>query len=31
MCDIVFEEAKARGRTVNKTSVYAEAVVQRVL
>ena len=31
MCDIVFEEVKARGRTVNKTSVYAEEAVRRVL
>ena len=31
MCDIVFGEAKCRGGTVNRTSVYAEAAVQRVL
>ena len=26
MCDIVFEKAKVRERTVNRTSAYAEAV-----
>ena len=31
MCDIVFEKAKGRGRTVNRASVYAEAAVRRVL
>ena len=31
MCDIVFDTAKGRGGTVNRTSVYAEAAVQRVL
>ena len=31
MCDNVFEKAKDRGGTVNKTTVYAEAAVQRVL
>ena len=31
MCDIVFDKAKGRGGTVNRTSVYAEAAVQRVL
>ena len=31
MCDIVFEKAKCRGGTVNRTYVYAEAAVQRVL
>ena len=31
MCDIFFEKAKGRGVTVNKTSVYAEAAIQRVL
>ena len=30
MCEIVFEKAKGRGGTVNRTSVYAEAV-RRVL
>ena len=25
MCDIVFEKAKGRGGTVNRTSVYGEA------
>ena len=27
MCDIVFEKAKVRGRTVNRASIYAEAAV----
>ena len=27
MCDIVFEKTKGRGRTVNRTSAYAEAAV----
>ena len=31
MCDIVFEKAKGHGETVNKTSVYDEAAVRRVL
>ena len=31
MCDIVFEEAKGRGGTVNRTSFYAEAAVRRAL
>ena len=31
MCDIVFGNAKGRGGTVNKTSVYGEAAVRRVL
>ena len=31
MCDIVFDKAKGRGGTVNRTSVYAEAAVHRVL
>ena len=31
MCDIVFEKVKGRGGTVNRTSVYAEAAVRRVL
>ena len=31
MCDIVFEKAKGRGRTVNRASVYVEAAVRRVL
>ena len=31
MCDIVFENAKSQGGTVNITSVYAEAVVRGVL
>ena len=31
ICDIVFEKTKGRGGTVNKTSVYAEAAVRRVL
>ena len=28
MCDIVFEETKGHGETVNKTSVYAAAAPQ---
>ena len=31
MCDIVFEKAKGRGGTVNRTCVYGEAAVRRVL
>ena len=31
MCDIVFEKAKGRGGTVNRTSAYGEAAVRRVL
>ena len=31
MCDIVFEKAKDRGGNINKTSVYANGAVQRVL
>ena len=31
MCDIVLEKAKGRGRTVNRTSDYAEAAVRKVL
>ena len=31
MCDIVSEKAKGRGGKVNRTSVYAEATVRRVL
>ena len=27
MCEIVFEKAKVRGGTVNKTSFYTEAAV----
>ena len=30
MWDIVFEKAKGYGRTVNRTSVYAEAAIRRV-
>ena len=30
MWDIVFEKTKGCGRTVNRTSVYAEADVRRV-
>ena len=30
MCAIVFEKVKGRALTVNKSSVYAEAVVGRV-
>ena len=31
MCDIVFEKAKGRVRTVKKVSVYAEAAIRSVL
>ena len=31
MGDIFFEKTKGRGGTVNRTSVYAEVAVQRVL
>ena len=31
MCDIVFEKAKGRGRTVNRASVYANAAIRSVL
>ena len=31
MSDNVFEKAKGRGGTVNRTSLYAEAAVRRVL
>ena len=31
MCEIVFEKMKDRGGTVNRTSVYAEATIQKVL
>ena len=31
MCGIVFEKTKGRGGTVNRTSVYAEAAIQRIL
>ena len=31
MCDIVFENARGHGGTVNRTNVYAEAAVRRVL
>ena len=31
MCDIVFEKAKGRAGKVNRTSVYAEAAIRRVL
>ena len=31
MCDIVFEQAKDRGRKVNRASIYAEAAVRKVL
>ena len=31
MCGIIFEKAKGRGRKVNRASVYAKAVVRRVL
>ena len=31
MCDIVFRKTEGRGGTVNRTSVYAEAAIQRVL
>ena len=30
MCDIVFEKAKGRGRTVTRASAYAKAAAQRV-
>ena len=30
-CDIVFEKKKARGVTVNGTSVYTEAAIRRVV
>ena len=31
MCNIVFEKAKGRGGTVNRTNVFAEAAVRMVL
>ena len=31
MCDITFENAKGCSGTVNRTSVYSEAVAQKVL
>ena len=31
MCDIAFEKTKGGGGIVNRTSVFAEAAVQRVL
>ena len=31
ICDIVFEKTKGCGGIVNRTSVYAEAAVERVL
>ena len=31
MCDIVFEKVQDRAGKVNRTSVYAEAAVRRVL
>ena len=31
MCDIAFEKTEGCGGTVNRTSVYAEVAVQRVL
>ena len=31
MCEVVFEKTKGRSRTKNRTSVYAEAAVRRVL
>ena len=31
MCEIVFEKAKVRDGTVNRTSDYAEAGIQGVL
>ena len=31
MCDIIFEKAKGRGRTVDRASVYAEAAVRKLL
>ena len=30
MCDIFFEKAKGRGEIVNRTSVYAQAAIERV-
>ena len=30
MCDIIFERGKGRSKTLNTTSVYAEAAVRRV-
>ena len=31
MCEVVFEKTKGRSGTKNRTSVYAEAAVRRVL
>ena len=31
ICDIVFEKVKGRGGTVNRTSLYGETAVRRVL
>ena len=31
MCDIVFENTQGRAGKVNRTSVYAEAAIRRVL
>ena len=31
MCDIAFEKVQGRAEKVNRTSVYAEAAVRRVL
>ena len=31
MCDTVFEKAKGRDGTGNRTSVYVEAAVRRIL
>ena len=31
MCDIVFEKAISRGGKMNRTSVYADGAVRRVL
>ena len=31
MCDIVFEKAKGHGGTVNRTSLYVKATIERVL
>ena len=31
MCDIVFEKVKGCGGTVNRSSDYAEAAVEKVL
>ena len=31
MCDIVFKKTKCGGGTVNKTAVYAEVALGRVL